>query len=101
MNDSMVFTIVIAGVISSLVKSNLESFPNLTCFKKEMHFVCMYVCMHACMSLSIYVSIYHSIYVYIYIYIYIYIYEDFENLFNILTVDNMPGFIEKNKVPLL
>ena len=27
--------------------------------------------------------------------------EDFENLFNILTVDNMPGFIEKNKVPIL
>ena len=25
--------------------------------------------------------------------------EDFENLFNILTLDNMPGFIEKNKVP--
>ena len=25
--------------------------------------------------------------------------EDFENLFNILTIDNMPGFIEKNKVP--
>ena len=26
--------------------------------------------------------------------------EDFEYLFNILTLDNMPGFIEKNKVPL-
>ena len=26
--------------------------------------------------------------------------EDFENLFNILTLDNMPGFIGKNKVPL-
>ena len=25
--------------------------------------------------------------------------EDFENLFNILTLDNMPGFIEKSKVP--
>ena len=25
--------------------------------------------------------------------------EDFENLFNILTLDNMPGFIKKNKVP--
>ena len=25
--------------------------------------------------------------------------DDFENLFNILTLDNMPGFIEKNKVP--
>ena len=25
--------------------------------------------------------------------------EDFENLFNILTLDRMPGFIEKNKVP--
>ena len=25
--------------------------------------------------------------------------EDFEHLFNILTFDNMPGFIEKNKVP--
>ena len=25
--------------------------------------------------------------------------EDFENLFNILTLDNRPGFIEKNKVP--
>ena len=25
--------------------------------------------------------------------------EDFENLFNVLTLDNMPGFIEKNKVP--
>ena len=25
--------------------------------------------------------------------------EDFENFFNILTLDNMPGFIEKNKVP--
>ena len=25
--------------------------------------------------------------------------EDFENLFNILTLDNMPGFIGKNKVP--
>ena len=25
--------------------------------------------------------------------------EDFENLFNILALDNMPGFIEKNKVP--
>ena len=26
--------------------------------------------------------------------------EDFENLFNILTLDNMPDFIEKNKFPL-
>ena len=26
--------------------------------------------------------------------------EDYENLFNTLTLDNMPGFIEKNKVPL-
>ena len=25
--------------------------------------------------------------------------EDFENLLNILTLDNMPGFIRKNKVP--
>ena len=25
--------------------------------------------------------------------------EDFENLFNVLTLDNVPGFIEKNKVP--
>ena len=25
--------------------------------------------------------------------------EDFENLFDILTRDKMPGFIEKNKVP--
>ena len=25
--------------------------------------------------------------------------EDFEHLFNTLTPDNMPGFIEKNKVP--
>ena len=25
--------------------------------------------------------------------------EDFENLFNFLTLDRMPGFIEKNKVP--
>ena len=25
--------------------------------------------------------------------------EDFENLFNILKLDNMPDFIEKNKVP--
>ena len=25
--------------------------------------------------------------------------EYFENLFKILTLDNMPGFIEKNKVP--
>ena len=25
--------------------------------------------------------------------------EEFENLFNILTLDNMPGFIEKNKAP--
>ena len=25
--------------------------------------------------------------------------EDFENLLNILTLDNMPGFIEKNKIP--
>ena len=25
--------------------------------------------------------------------------EDFENLFNILTLDNMPGFTEKNRVP--
>ena len=25
--------------------------------------------------------------------------EDFEHLFNTLTLDNMPGFIEKNKVP--
>ena len=27
--------------------------------------------------------------------------EDFENVFNILTLDNMPGFIEKNKVPFI
>ena len=25
--------------------------------------------------------------------------EDLENLFNILTLDNMPGFIEKSKIP--
>ena len=25
--------------------------------------------------------------------------QDFQNLFNILTLDRMPGFIEKNKVP--
>ena len=25
--------------------------------------------------------------------------EDFENLFDILTLDSMPGFIEKNKAP--